>query len=197
MAKHLTCSYQRPIPTIAQQTFTAVKAKIERVKRPIILDSGCGIGYSSQLLAEQHPEHWVLGIDQSVHRLAKAEQQKQPDNLLLIRANLIDFWRLAVAAKWILDKHYLLYPNPWPKKQHLKRRWHGHPVWPDLVALGGQLELRTNWLIYGLEMHRALELSGIEADSVESFSPETYLTPFEQKYHLSGQELYRLTADLS
>jgi tRNA G46 methylase TrmB len=164
--------------------------------RPVILDSGCGVGRSTRYLAERYPEHVVIGIDQSVHRLSKAQLDSLPANMLLIRANLVDFWRLAAGSRWQLNKHYLLYPNPWPKTEHLKRRWHGHPVFPDLLALGGQLELRTNWEIYALEMQQALEYSG-HSVVVNCFEPGNYLTPFEEKYHRSGQRLFKLTASLT
>ena len=195
--KHVSTNYSRPIPEVAQQTFDECQKQLAITKRPLILDSGCGVGRSTQILANKYPEHWVIGIDQSVHRLSKAERQELPVNMLLIRANLVDFWRLAETAGWRLDKQYLLYPNPWPKKNHLKRRWHGHPVFPTLLKLGGILELRTNWGIYADEMAMALKHAGVKQVDVEQFEPHNYLTPFEEKYHRSKQPLYQLTADLS
>lgn len=37
-----------------------------------------------------------------------------------------------------------------PKIGHLSRRWHGHPVFPAMLELGGVLECRSNWKIYVL-----------------------------------------------
>ena len=49
-----------------------------------------------------------------------------PPNLLLLRAELSDFWtEVAYHSDWIIAHHFLLYPNPYPKHKHLKRRWHG------------------------------------------------------------------------
>ena len=54
-----------------------------------------------------------------------------PKNCLLLRANMIDFWLLvAHQSDWHITAHYILYPNPFPKSKHLRRRWHGHPVYP-------------------------------------------------------------------
>ena len=59
------------------------------------------------------------------------------DNALLLRAELSDFFTLvAYQSDWVVHSHYLLYPNPYPKSKHLKRRWHGHPIFPVLLALG-------------------------------------------------------------
>lgn len=50
----------------------------------------------------------------------------RPRNLYLCRADLTDFWMLAYReSDWIIDSHYLLYPNPYPKPKHLQLRWHG------------------------------------------------------------------------
>ena len=198
LLNHLNTDYQRPIPDVAEKIFADTKATIAEIERPLIFDSGCGVGQSTEILARLHPNHWVIGIDQSEHRLTKQRKNPLPENMLLIRANCVDFWRLALADGWKLDKHYLLFPNPWPKKHHLQRRWHGHPVFPDMINLKGQLELRTNWHMYAWEMQTALEYMNYPTSEVETYLPEAeYLTPFEKKYHESGQTLYRLTADLS
>jgi len=96
-----------------------------------------------------------------------------------------------------LDRHFLLYPNPWPKIGHLSRRWHGHAVFPDLLALGGTLELRTNWRIYADEFAWAVaRVSGCDA-AVAAYETDAPLTPFERKYRDSGQTLWRYVVDLS
>jgi len=114
----------------------------------------------------------------------------------LIRADLVDFWRLAVLSKWKFKKHFLWYPNPWPKKKHLQRRWHGHPVFPILKKLGGHLELRTNWKIYAEEFSLAITVLSDTKTGVEIWDPDIPETPFERKYQSSGQQLYRLTITL-
>ena len=59
------------------------------------------------------------------------------DNAILLRAELSDFFSLvAYQSDWIVHSHYLLYPNPYPKSKHLKRRWHGHPIFPVMLAIG-------------------------------------------------------------
>ncbi len=120
-----------------------------------------------------------------------------PDNALLVRADLVDFWRLALEAGWAPERHYLLYPNPYPKSAHLKMRWHGHPVFPTLLALGGRLELRSNWQLYVEEFAQAVNIVTGQAASVTALQPNgDYLTPFEAKYDQSGQTLWRLCIEL-
>lgn len=166
---------------------------------PVVLDSGCGTGRSSALLAESYPHLPVLGIDRSAVRLSKAwgrgsragtardrerrmkrddsnrhidsaiyeeteertRSQKAlggggggcrvepPSNLLLLRADLVDLWILASRDNaWEVKEHLILYPNPYPKRSQLRSRWHGHPVFPVLLGLGGRITLRSNWKSY-------------------------------------------------
>ncbi|AMD01408.1 tRNA (guanine(46)-N(7))-methyltransferase TrmB [Halomonas chromatireducens] len=163
---------------------------------PLILDAGCGVGLSTRHLARRFPDHRVIGVDRSADRLSR-DHGALPDNALLVRADLVDFWRLALAAGWQPARHYLLYPNPYPKSAHLKARWHGHAIFPVIVALGGRLELRSNWRLYVEEFAQALEqATGLKA-AVEDHDPGAhYLTPFEHKYHVSGQSLWRLAVTL-
>jgi tRNA G46 methylase TrmB len=94
------------------------------------------------------------------------------------------------------DRHYLLYPNPWPKIGHLSRRWHGHPVFPAMLALGGLLECRSNWRIYVEEFCFAIiRLTSLSA-ACEIYEPEAVMTPFERKYLESGHTLYRTRVQL-
>ena len=79
-------------------------------------------------------------------------------NAILLRAELSDFFLLiSNQTDWVIHSHYLLYPNPYPKSKHLRRRWHGHPILPVILALGGKLVLRSNWNIYCYEMIKAVD----------------------------------------
>ena len=118
-----------------------------------------------------------------------------------MRAELASFWRLALKHGWRLQRHFLLYPNPWPKPGQLQRRWHAHPVFPQMLALGGILEMRCNWQIYAEEFRAALSLIRSDADiRMESADSEDSWdgveTPFGLKYGRSGHRLFRVIADL-
>lgn len=163
---------------------------------PLLLDAGCGVGWSSLQLARRYPDHFVMGVDQSEDRLGRGKPGELPENLCFVRADLVDFWRLLAERGVKLSRHYILYPNPWPKIGHLSRRWHGHAVFPALVQLGGVLESRSNWRIYLEELAQALAcLTGKQA-LLEDWLAAEPLTPFERKYRDSGQALYRLSLDL-
>lgn len=167
---------------------------------PLILDTGCGVGMSTVNLARQFPEHFVVGVDKSLDRLTRGKPwagAALPENCLLLRADLVDIWRLWSEAQLPLARHYLLYPNPWPKVGHLSRRWHGHAIFPTLVSLGGLIECRSNWRLYVEEFAFAVHhLSGRRA-VCESWQPTVPFTPFEKKYQESGHALWRCVVDLA
>ena len=193
--RHRASSFRKPYTDYNRAAFAESFERRERIAptAPLILDSCCGVGESSIALALEFPEHYVIGVDQSESRLSRNSDGKSvlPPNLDLVRADLVDYWRLLCDAGIRLDRHYLLYPNPWPKIGHLSRRWHGHPVFPALLQLGGVLECRSNWRIYIDEFCFAVERMTQLNAVCEPYVPECALTPFERKYLNSGHPLYR------
>ncbi|SNS16638.1 tRNA G46 methylase TrmB [Noviherbaspirillum humi] len=199
VARHAANVFQKPITDYNRRAFDESMAAWRAAgEAPLILDSGCGVGLSTYHLAASHPEHFVIGLDQSLDRLERKRlwPDEVPQNLILIRADAVDYWRLMLTAKVRPAKHFLLYPNPWPKIGHLGRRWHGHAVFPAMVALGGRLECRSNWRIYIDEFAAALRQLGVTALTTESYAPQDTITPFERKYLASGHGLWRCQADL-
>jgi len=194
--RHRDAPFRKPISPASQASFDTVMRDWDG-RAPILLDAGCGVGWSTLKLAQAHPEHFVLGVDQSEDRLSRGKPGEVPANAFFARADLVDFWRLLLDAGIRLDRHYLLYPNPWPKIGHLSRRWHGSPAFPALLALGGRLECRSNWAIYVQELALAIGMLTGATPSVETLEADEPLTPFEKKYRDSGQGLHRLVCQLA
>ena len=193
--RHLASPFRKPYADYNRAAFELSFERRERVApaAPLILDSCCGVGESSIALALAFPDHYVIGVDQSESRLSRnvSGHPELPANLDLVRADLVDYWRLMRDANIQLARHYLLYPNPWPKIGHLSRRWHGHPVFPAMLELGGMLECRSNWRIYVEELCFAVHRVTQRPTVCEAFTPDPVLTPFERKYLSSGHILYR------
>jgi tRNA (guanine-N7-)-methyltransferase len=203
----------RPIADHTLRAFRHVAEwRHERPNRPLIFDSGCGTGRSSEMLAEMFPSHDIVAIDRNDALLKRspfyqllggtqALGPEVPSNILLVRADLVDFWRLAHAEGWKLDYHFLLYPNPYPKPSDIKSRIYGHPVFPIMIALGGTVEVRSSWEAYCTDF--AAAASAIAPDAVvdgphrfELGSKGSALTNFEAKYHACSQPMYRLLVSL-
>lgn len=162
----------------------------------LILDSCCGTGMSTRILANRFPQSLVIGIDQSRKRLEKeTEGMKKPSNCLMLQANCEDIWRLCIKNNIIFDAHYILYPNPWPKINHLKRRWHGHSVFPVLKDLAQTTVLRSNWKLYLEEFSLAWEILAGSTSIIKPLTIENAMTLFEKKYIGSKQQVFELKVD--
>ncbi|MBR0564618.1 methyltransferase domain-containing protein [Azoarcus sp. L1K30] len=198
VARHLAEPFLKPIADYNREAYVASLAGWDR-RAPLILDAGCGVGHSTIQLARTYPDHWVIGIDQSQDRLSRRKPYPDallPKNMVFARADLVDYWRLMYADGLRLARHYILYPNPWPKIGHLSRRWHAHPVFPFIPKLGGVLECRSNWQVYIEEFAVALGQVLTRTVTWETFEAVVPLTPFERKYRDSGQTLYRLVTEV-
>jgi len=195
--KYLSVPFLRPVAAHTRMAFDEANEFIRLFSKPIILDSGCGTGESTRVLAHKFPENPVIGLDKSLQRLSKSELSQLPPNAKLLRAELLDFWKLVLEAHWNVAYHALYYPNPWPKKAQLGRRFHAHPIFPTLLKLCPHLELRTNWEIYAREFEQAASLAmprlGIPMKpQLESWAPSVPETAFERKYLASGHLLWRV-----
>ncbi|MCK6412434.1 MAG: SAM-dependent methyltransferase [Azonexus sp.] len=202
LERHLAHPFRKPVLDYNRAALaTALAAWRDwNPAAPLILDAGCGVGWSTLAIAAQYPDHFVLGVDQSLDRLQRAKPLPLPANALLLRADLVDFWRLLAGEGIRLARHYNLYPNPWPKIGHLARRWHGHAVFPVWRELGGVVECRSNWSIYIAEMALALSrLSGqpVAAEAYALPPGGQPMTPFEKKYLASGHGLWRCVVDFA
>uniref|UniRef100_A0A7S3JQS8 tRNA (guanine(46)-N(7))-methyltransferase n=1 Tax=Aureoumbra lagunensis TaxID=44058 RepID=A0A7S3JQS8_9STRA len=185
-------------------------------QRPHILDAGCGMGKSTRILAQRlDPSLQILGVDRSEHRL-DASKDLVPANAKFIRAELADFWLLLHRNQICLDHTCILYPNPYPKHEHLKRRWHAHPIFPFILETTQGLTLRSSWRTYldefllathiaANEFHfsPAIRLLSISHPQVRPFPSPVHqselssldfhpLTHFEAKYLSVGLPLYEL-----
>ncbi|WP_113907890.1 tRNA (guanine(46)-N(7))-methyltransferase TrmB [Aliidiomarina celeris] len=192
--------FKKPVADHSREAFDSVAELVSAWRGEVILDSCCGVGESTAVIAGRNPNALVIGVDKSAHRLQRNLQHKtkaEGQTYYLLRADLNDFWRLAAEANWVLAKHFLLYPNPYPKQKHLQRRWHASPVFPSVVALGGHLTMRSNWFIYLQEMAVALRCYQRAASVAELAENEMPITPFERKYKEAGQALFELQADLT
>ncbi len=224
--KYIATRFLRPIADHTRAAFEEAKRfvlqchcekrsdeAIEAESRPldVILDSGCGAGESTVHLAKRFPSIPVIGIDKSAMRLTKAGNVHQleaansgrienltvPQNAFWVRAELLDFWRLALdevqTGRWNIIHHAVFYPNPWPKESEAGRRFHLHPIFPTLMALCPVTELRTNWEIYAKEFAAAARIVCADASiACENFNPAVPETAFERKYKEARQQLWRV-----
>lgn len=183
---------QRPVGDHTKQAFADMERWLADYSGPLILDSCCGVGESTARLAAMYPDLRVVGLDKSAQRVEKhTNYAAENDNYRVIRADVNDFWRLLRASDWVVEKHYLLYPNPYPKSAQIQKRWYASAAMADLMALCPNVEVRSNWPLYLMEFAQASAHYGL-ASSLEEITGDDHFTPFERKYRRSGQVCWKL-----
>jgi tRNA (guanine-N7-)-methyltransferase len=115
----------------------------------------------SSAAAPAHPERDHLGIEvhrPGVGRLLLSIEERQLTNLRIICHDAVEV--LEQIAPRSLDELLILFPDPWPKKRHHKRRLI-QPAFVALLALrlkpGGMLRLATDWQPYAEHMLEVLD----------------------------------------
>jgi tRNA (guanine-N7-)-methyltransferase len=90
----------------------------------LTLEIGCGHGHYLTAYAEQHPEAICLGLDLVSKRIRKANQKKEKRglaNLHFLKAEVTEFLE-AWPDRLRTERIFILFPDPWPKKRHIKNR---------------------------------------------------------------------------
>lgn len=126
-------------------------------KAPRTLEIGFGNGDHLAALARAHPERDYLGIE--VHRpgvghLLMLVEEAGLANVRASQHDAVEVLREQIPPG-ALDEVLVLFPDPWHKKRHHKRRLI-QPPFVELVAsrlaAGGVLRLATDWEEYAQQM---------------------------------------------
>jgi tRNA (guanine-N7-)-methyltransferase len=128
---------------------------------PRTLEIGFGNGENLVTLAAAHPERDFLGIEvhrPGVGRLLLALQARALTNVRVICHDAVEVFAQQIPLRW-LEEILVLFPDPWPKKRHHKRRLIQRPfaeVLASRLVRGGRLRIATDWEPYALEMLETL-----------------------------------------
>jgi tRNA (guanine-N7-)-methyltransferase len=165
---------------------------------PLHVDLGCGDGSFLCELAQRHPDKDFLGIDRLVGRVGKACRKASAlENVRILNVES------SYAVGYLLPERsvetfYLLFPDPWPKRRHHRRRI----VTPDFLdsihralADDGFFRIATDQLDYFEQIQRVGENhSGFAIVDVNASPARTDLPPtkFERRFSALGSPIYRL-----
>jgi len=171
-------------------------------RAPRTLEIGFGNGEHLASLAAAHPERDYFGIE--VHRpgvghLLMLAQTSHLENVRVSGHDAVEVLRDQVMPG-ALDEVLLLFPDPWHKKRHHKRRL-VQPPFVELVAsrlsAGGVFRLATDWEPYALQMLEVLTASDSFANlsSTGDWMPrpeERAPTRFEKRGARLGHDVWDL-----
>jgi len=127
-------------------------------KRAVWLEIGFGGGEHLAFQAERHPDITLIGcevFEPGIARLLAHIERRRLDN---IRIFADDARRIIAALRpSSIDRVFILFPDPWPKRRHADRRLLSRETLDALGVImkdGGELRLATddgNYLVWMLE----------------------------------------------
>jgi len=110
---------------------------------PLHVDLGCGDGSFLCALAQRMPDKNFLGIERLAGRIRSAARKAAGlGNVRLLRMETSYAARYLLPAEAV-ETFYLLFPDPWPKRRHHRRRI----VTPDFLS-SIHVAFRKNGIIY-------------------------------------------------
>lgn len=161
------------------------------------LEIGFGNGEYTVRHAEANPDVLLFGMEVSPACVLRcAKRSRGLNNLRIIRTDA-RYMMKELFRDASLDKVYMNFPCPWPKKRHAHRRVTAREFADDLAAVlktDGIFELVTDDEPYAQEVRKRLDAH--EALSLRQYemNPERPVTTkYERKWMEQGKAIHRLT----
>lgn len=180
----ISAAYARELEKQKQRK-EALKVECDAVFKDvdrILFEVGCGHGHWLTSYAMHYPLQNCVGIDLIAGRIQKAIQKRDKrglGNLHFLKAELTEFLEI-LPEHLRFDMTVLLFPDPWPKAKHHRRRMVQRgllDILADRTDSSGHFCFRTddigyyNWTVEHLETHPAW---CIDCDAVWPYETETY-----------------------
>ena len=165
--------------------------------RPLELDVGCGDGGFLLQMAAHHPDRDFLGLERLLGRVRKVCRRAERRGLANVKILRLES---GYALEYLLPRAavsrlHLLFPDPWPKKRHHRRRLLQPTILPACARVlepRGELLFKTDHEPYYEEALKVIGAPG----GFEQFSweEETFFYPqtdFEAHWLGQGKAIYR------
>jgi tRNA (guanine-N7-)-methyltransferase len=161
---------------------------------PLHVDLGCGEGSFLCELARQNPDKNFLGIDKLTGRVTKACRKAATlPNVRVLNAESSYAVRYLL-AKASVETFYLLFPDPWPKRRHHRRRILTNDFLDSIhhaLTENGVFRIATDQLDYFQQISRLIgdHLGFVMVNGQVADLP---ITKFESRFREQGAPIYRL-----
>ncbi|MBN6187997.1 tRNA (guanosine(46)-N7)-methyltransferase TrmB [Aneurinibacillus sp. BA2021] len=173
-------------------------------ENPIHVELGTGKGNFITTLAEQNPDINYFGVELYEEVLIKAvrkAEEKGLTNIAFLWVNIEDIEKYFAPEE--VDKFYLNFSDPWPKKRHFKRRLTYREFlqkYRRLLKPTGVIQLKTdNEGLFEFSLnefaHELFWLQEITFDLHNSEMAEgNVMTEYEAKFVERGMKIFRCVA---
>ena len=180
-----------------------VTAAFPDKEKPLCLEIGCGKGGFACGMAAAHPEINLIALERVADvaclalEKAKACAEERPDNLRFMIADARTL--LELFPEHSIDRIYLNFSDPWPKKGYAKRRLTYADflkTYRKILVPGGALIQKTdneNLFDFSLEQFAA---EGLRVDYMtrdlhnSEYAEGNVMTEYEQNFSSQGMPIY-------
>jgi tRNA (guanine-N7-)-methyltransferase len=161
---------------------------------PLHVDLGCGDGSLLCQLAAQNPRRNFLGVEKLAGRVAKTcRKSAHLENVRVLNVES------AYAVRYLLpeasvETFYLLFPDPWPKRRHHRRRIVTNDFLDSIhraLESGGTLRIATDQRDYFEQITRVAG-NDPRFRIVHTEDANLPATKFERRFSDAGAPIYRL-----
>lgn len=200
----MTRAQARAFDELADGYRVAPKAIVADAGAPIGIEIGFGMGQAILDWAQAEPSWRLVGIElyqPGIGALCDRLAADEIDNVFVVEQPAQEV--IAEIPDATIDEVRVLFPDPWPKKRHLKRRL----VQPAFVAelarvlkVGGAARLATDWTPYAEWMRKCFTASPAfsgRLDRTRTADEDTDIedrsrTKFEARGERLGHEIHDL-----
>ncbi|MBU0687214.1 MAG: tRNA (guanosine(46)-N7)-methyltransferase TrmB [Candidatus Margulisbacteria bacterium] len=189
--RHLANPFQNA-PEVKEQDFKAIFGN----DHPLVLEIGIGFGRFFIAMAQKFPNNNFIGIEirnPFVKIINEKIEKLGLKNALAIHANA-NFSLTKIINKKSIAEVYILFPDPWIKRKHLKRRLVHLPFIKDLYKVcrrGTKVHIKTDEDF----MHADISAKFKSAKLFKKIrNPKLpFITTREKKYLGKGKKIWQLT----
>ena len=167
---------------------------------PLHVELGTGKGDFFSLLAERDPENNYIGIEAQQDVLYSAAKKIAGMGLTNVRLLVFDINHIEnIFAEAEVDRFYINFCDPWPKKRHAKRRL-THIGFLEksrnFLKTPGELHFKTDSPLlfdFSLEQFEAagLKVQHVSFDLHAENPPDNIMTEYERKFSGFGEKINR------
>ncbi len=167
------------------------------------LEIGFGGGEHLAAQAKAHPQIGFIGAEVFENGIASLLRYRKAENLANIRVWDDDVRALLPhLSPQSLDRVFLLFPDPWPKTRHRKRRFISDETLAELARIlrpGGLLRVATDhavyarWCLRHVPTHPAFHWVVSGPEDWRQPQPDAHPTRYERKAVAAGHRPVYLT----
>jgi len=170
------------------------------LSRELYVELGAGKGDFITALAERNLDKNFLGLEMEKEVVLKAARKIEEKNLSNVRLAVFDINNIEkIFAEGEVDRLYINFCDPWPKKRHFKRRLtyiKFLDMYQKILKPGGEIHFKTdnrNLFDFSLEQfaEKNFEVRELTFDLHANEPADNIRTEYENKFSAQGFKINR------